>query len=145
MISRSKLQTQKFAIRLVRKILKANRLERSRRATVIALSGDLGSGKTAFAQGFIKALGSKERVVSPTFIIFRKHSFLDKKVFHFDLYRIKRAKELFGLGFKKIIKDSANIVLIEWPELIKKSLPKNTIWIKFEHGKTRKERIITVR
>lgn len=142
MISRSKLQTQKLARKLARKIISEGA---GKRIKVLALIGGLGAGKTTFVQGFMKALGIRERVVSPTFIIFRKHYFLDKKVFHFDLYRIQKIKELLDLGFKKIISDPANIVLIEWPERIKRFLPKNTIWIKFEHGKNQKERIITVR
>jgi|SRR3989344_7728825 len=151
MISKSKTQTQKFAIRLANKILKTNRFDRSVGATVIALHGDLGAGKTTFVQGFIKALSAKHHVTSPTFVIYRKypihsqfiiHNSLFKSIYHFDLYRIHRPKEILAFGFKKIISDPENIVLIEWPERIKKLLPKNTAWIVIEHGKKENERII---
>lgn len=139
MVSGSKQQTQRFAAKLAKKILKA--LGIRQQAIVIALCGELGSGKTTFTQGFIKALGVKQRVASPTFIIFRKHILGEcgrhraaKQVFHFDLYRIQKPKEILKLGFKKIINDPNNIVLIEWSEKIKKILPKNTIWIHFGHG-----------
>lgn len=140
MVSKSKTQTQKFAAHLAKKILKAK---------VIALHGDLGAGKTTFVQGFLKALGVKQHITSPTFVIFRRYSIPGSRtfnfVYHFDLYRIHKPGEILDLGLKKIIKDPDNIVLIEWPEKIKKILPKNTIWVNFEHGKNQKERIINVR
>lgn len=154
MVSGSKLQTQKLAGKLVKKILK----QRPKKfgATVIALQGELGAGKTTFAQGFFKALGVKQRVASPTFLIMRKYEIstsLQKGVphyhhaYHFDLYRIHDPKEILDLGFKKIVGDPHAIVLIEWPERVSlpgqgKNLPKDTIWVRFEHGKNEKERII---
>ena len=160
MISKSKIQTQKIAIRLARKIIKANRPERSRRAIVIALIGDLGSGKTLFVQGFVKALGIKIHVPSPTFVIYRKYKIFSdqqpttnnqqllnnefKRIYHFDLYRIQKPKEIIDLDFRKIIKNPENIVLIEWPEKILKYLPENTIKIRFEHRKKASERDIKI-
>jgi tRNA threonylcarbamoyladenosine biosynthesis protein TsaE len=149
MISRSKLHTQRFAARLVRQILKQK--PKKSGATAIALQGDLGAGKTAFTQGFLKTLGVKHHVTSPTFLIVRKYEISTPlrrgfahfhHAYHFDLYRIQESKELLDLDFKKIISDPHAIVLIEWPERIKKLLPKNTIWIHFEHGKKESERII---
>lgn len=155
MISKSKTQTQKLAIRLAKKILRANRPERSRRATIIALSGDLGSGKTAFTQGFAKALKIKNAITSPTFIIFRRHKISEPRnssfiihhsnLYHFDLYRIKNLKELSTLKFKEIINNPENIVLIEWPKKVKKLLPKNTLFINFRHGKNKNERLIFIK
>ena len=151
-ISKSKIQTQKFAIRLAKKLLNAKRLTLN--AAVIALHGDLGAGKTTFVQGFMKALGVKHHITSPTFLIIRKYEISTPlrrglahyhHAYHLDLYRIQKPKELLDLGFKKIISDPHNILLIEWPERIKKILPANTIWINFEHGKNEKERIINVR
>ncbi|MBI2573966.1 MAG: tRNA (adenosine(37)-N6)-threonylcarbamoyltransferase complex ATPase subunit type 1 TsaE [Candidatus Wildermuthbacteria bacterium] len=92
-------------------------------ALVIGLAGELGSGKTTFAQGFIKGCGVRERATSPTFLIFKKFqlpqavsapfSFL----YHFDCYRIQRSQELVSLGWKEIVANPVNIVLVEWPEL----------------------------
>lgn len=141
MLSKSKFQTQRFASKLAAKYQVSSI---KNQATVIALSGNLGSGKTAFVQGFCKALGVKHSVTSPTFIIFRKHPIpkSEQSIYHFDLYRIKNSRELSILGFKRIIKDPNHIVLIEWPELVKKLLPKNTIWINFEHLKKQNQRKI---
>src|SRR3989344_2274693 len=127
MISKSKVQTQKLAVRLAKKVARTNS-ELHRSATIIALSGDLGSGKTTFIQGFCKALGVKRGVTSPTFIIMRKHQIPNFKsqinsnfqfpitnpryVYHFDLYRLWKPKEILALGFKKIINNPENIVLI---------------------------------
>lgn len=159
MISKSKAQTQKIAIRLAKSII-ANRSDRSVGAVVIALIGDLGSGKTAFTQGFIKSLGIKTHVPSPTFVIYRKYKIFSdqrpttndqrqpknefKHVFHFDLYRIQKPREIIDLDFKKIIKNPENIVLIEWPKAIMKFLPKNMIKIEFEHRKKVGERSIKI-
>ncbi|MCL5017061.1 MAG: tRNA (adenosine(37)-N6)-threonylcarbamoyltransferase complex ATPase subunit type 1 TsaE, partial [Patescibacteria group bacterium] len=101
MISKSRSQTQKIAIRLAKKIVSDGV---GKHARVLALIGDLGAGKTAFTQGFIKALGIKTHVPSPTFVIFRKYPLKSQgskvksqkflKVYHFDLYRIQKPKEI---------------------------------------------------
>lgn len=136
MISRSAQETKKIADRLAKKILK-KRPHRNH-ARVIALTGELGAGKTTFVQGFAKALGIKSRMVSPTFLIFRKY----KNFYHVDVYRIHLAKELTTLGFKKILANPQNILVIEWAEKIKKILPKDAIWVNFRHGRKENERLI---
>lgn len=154
-ISRSGSQTKKIAAELAHKILNAK--PHTLNACVVALSGDLGAGKTTFAQGFANGLGIKHRIVSPTFLIFRRYSITAspkgsrgniahrKHLYHIDLYRIHSSKELSSLGFKSILYSPSNIVLIEWADKIKKILPKNTIWLKFEHGKKENERIIEIK
>mgnify|MGYP001576635066 CR=1 FL=1 len=119
-----------------------------RGAFVIALSGELGSGKTTFVQGFVRGLGIKKRMTSPTFIIFRrfKLSALSFKfLYHVDAYRIKKSADLAMLGFKEILKNPKNILLIEWPENIKKIVPKEVLWILFKHGKKENERKIILK
>ncbi|OGZ78998.1 MAG: tRNA (adenosine(37)-N6)-threonylcarbamoyltransferase complex ATPase subunit type 1 TsaE [Candidatus Staskawiczbacteria bacterium RIFOXYB1_FULL_37_44] len=114
--------------------------KQSKTAVVIALHGNLGGGKTTFLQGFAKGLGIKEKILSPTFIIYRKFCIpkngrssilTNKRLFHFDCYRINKSEEILELGFKEIISNPENIVAIEWPEKIKKYLPKNFIKINF--------------
>jgi len=109
----------------------------NKKAIVIGLEGDLGSGKTTFVQGIAKGLGIKEKITSPTFVIMKKYDFL----YHIDCYRIK-SKDLLELDFKEIIKQSGNIVVIEWAERIKKVLPKDVIWMKFEYLDKDKRKII---
>ena len=111
-------------------------------AVVLGLSGNLGSGKTTFIQGFAKGLGIKEKILSPTFVIMKKfkipqrtthHSLQTTRYFyHIDCYRIKNAKDILELGFKEIIINPENIVAIEWPEHVKKILPKKAIKINFK-------------
>lgn len=152
MLSKSKIQTQKFAAKLLKTILLRPR--KGVGAAIIALHGDLGAGKTTFVQGFMKALGVKNHITSPTFLIVRKYEISTPlkvglthyhHAYHLDLYRIQNPKELSDLGFKKILQDSRAIILIEWPERAKKALPENAIWINFEHGKNEKERIIRIK
>ena len=146
--------TKKFAVQLAKKILNAKRFKLN--ARVVALVGDLGAGKTTFTQGFARGLGIKRRAISPTFLIFRVYriphlkfsrvlrpaSYI-QRFYHVDAYRLHSPKEILALGFKKILADPQNIVIIEWAERIKKILPKNTIFIRFEHGKQPNKRLLT--
>lgn len=128
-------------------------------ATTFALQGNLGAGKTTFVQGFLKGLGSKKRVTSPTFVLMRRHKLGGgpttstasgtrkkfKNVFHIDAYRLKKPEHLAALELSVILNEPGNIILIEWPEQAKGFLPKNTTWVGFEHGKREDERIITIK
>jgi len=133
-VSKSAGKTKKIAGDLAKRWLKS---KLRKKALIIGLIGELGSGKTVFIQGFAKALGIKERVVSPTFILMRRHG----NFYHFDCYRIKNFKEILDLGWRKIIDNPENIILIEWAEKIKKILPKNYIKINFEHVDRNKRKI----
>ena len=101
----------------------------SSHAVVVALEGELGAGKTTFVQKFAKAIGIKESVLSPTFVILKKYG----NLVHIDAYRLKNSKELENLGIHDLIADPSNIIFIEWAEHVKDILPKNHITIKFEH------------
>jgi len=133
MISGNIKQTKKIAENLARKIL---RLRLGRGAVIVGLSGELGSGKTTFAQCFARALGIKEKIHSPTFVILKTYNLqftTYNHLIHIDVYRIKKPKEILDLGWEKIISDSGNIILAEWPEKIKKIFPKKHFWINFSH------------
>lgn len=150
-ISKNSSITKKLAAGLAKKILRAPL--HKKHAQVVALVGDLGAGKTTFVQGFAKGLGIKNRIVSPTFLIFRnyfipsslraraKQSY--KNFYHVDAYRIQSPKEFNALNFKSILHSPFNILLIEWADKIKNILPKGTIWVNFSHGRKESERIIT--
>lgn len=111
---------------------------------IIALYGDLGSGKTTFVQGLAFGLGIKQRIISPTFIIIRNYRIRNYEsrimnFYHIDLYRIE-SQSLEGLGIEEIINNKNNIVAIEWAEKLKDFLPLERIDIKFfyEKNSTRK-------
>jgi tRNA threonylcarbamoyladenosine biosynthesis protein TsaE len=119
---------------------------------VLALQGDLGAGKTTFVQGFLKGLGSKKRVVSPTFVLMKRHKLSPTQgakkfsnVFHIDAYRLKKPQQFEVLGMEEILSDPRNVVLIEWPEQAREFIPKNALWLKFSYGKKENERTITIK
>ncbi len=135
--------TQKLAKDIVLKISETTG------PAVIALYGELGSGKTTFTQFLAKELGIKEKVLSPTFVIMKTFALPKpigrfKYLTHADTYRLKSAKDLIDLGLKDIIKDKENILIIEWPEKIEKYLPKNTLKIYFKL-KNAQERIVVIK
>ena len=115
-----------------------------KKPVLLALSGDLGSGKTTFLQGFAKGLGIKKRVVSPTFILMRRYDTAESRTFyHIDLYRLDESakEELANLGFDEIMGDPTSIVAIEWAERVKEVLPEETVWIDFEYVSKNKRKI----
>lgn len=106
-------------------------------ATVIALQGDLGAGKTYFVQNFGKILGVREHITSPTFVIMNIYK-VDwqgfKKLIHIDAYRLEKEEELLNLGWNELIADGANIIFIEWPERVENLIPKGSKRIHFKHA-----------
>ena len=115
----------------------------------MALEGNLGGGKTTFAQGFARGLGVREKVLSPTFVIlksFKLHSPAGgscfKKLVHIDAYRLKSARELRSLGWQDILKDKDTIVLVEWADRVQRALPPAYIRISFEFLNEHERRII---
>jgi tRNA threonylcarbamoyladenosine biosynthesis protein TsaE len=120
-------------------------LQPLRRATVVTLSGVLGAGKTTFVQGMARALGVEETVTSPTFVLEKIYQIEGKKfthLVHIDAYRLKGAHELEMLGWKELLADPGNLILLEWPERVAEAIPQDAIRITFDiHGD---ERIITI-
>lgn len=131
--SHSKKETQKIAADLAAKT----------KSAIIALEGELGAGKTTFVQAFAKALRVKSKVKSPTFNLIKKYKVPEqnKHLYHIDCYRLKDHKEAIPLGIKDIFKESDAIILIEWPERIKKILPKNIIRVHIDHISHNKRKI----
>ncbi|MGL4567172.1 MAG: tRNA (adenosine(37)-N6)-threonylcarbamoyltransferase complex ATPase subunit type 1 TsaE [Fusobacteriaceae bacterium] len=97
--------------------------------TVIALIGDLGTGKTTFVQTFAKSLGVKENLKSPTFNYYLEYLSGRMPLFHFDVYRLSEAEEVYEVGYEDCI-NGDGVVLIEWADIIKSELPKEYIEIK---------------
>ncbi|MBU2539700.1 tRNA (adenosine(37)-N6)-threonylcarbamoyltransferase complex ATPase subunit type 1 TsaE [Patescibacteria group bacterium] len=129
-ITNSARATQKMGENLVKQLIK------SKKAVVIGLEGDLGSGKTTFLQGFAKGLGVKEKVLSPTFVILKRFKIKGETPFdnfyHIDCYRLQSPKELVQLGFEEIISNPENIIALEWADKIRDILPSEAMFIKFK-------------
>ncbi len=142
--SKSATDTEKLAGYLAKKILDAGA---RKSAVVVSLIGPLGAGKTHFTKAFMKTLGVKDTITSPTFNIMKIYEIPQKtskefrSAYHIDAYRIK-SHDLLKLGFKDIITDPANIVLIEWADIVKDILPEGAINIEIEHAKAENERKI---
>jgi len=106
-------------------------------ATIITLSGTLGAGKTTFTKALAKVLGIKSRVSSPTFILMKffvlPKRALWKQLIHIDAYRLEKPEEMVALGWEAYAKNPDNLIVIEWPEQIKKLLPKGVISVKLAY------------
>jgi len=140
-ITNSALETKKIGREIANKVLKR---QNAAKAQVLALEGDLGGGKTTLLQGFAKGLGIRQKILSPTFVILKKFKINHKRFkffYHIDCYRIKKTKEILELGFKKIVDDSKNIVVVEWSGRIKRILPQHTVFISFEVYNKNKRKI----
>jgi tRNA threonylcarbamoyladenosine biosynthesis protein TsaE len=99
----------------------------SRPGDVIALKGELGTGKTAFARAFIRARGAAEAVPSPTFTLVQIYETGDIPIWHFDAYRLRDPDEFWELGIEDAFRDG--ISLIEWPERLGELLPERRLQI----------------
>ena len=150
MITNSALETEKLGEKLAKDI---------KQGRVIALYGELGAGKTTFVKGLARGLKIKKRIISPTFIFIREYKLLGSEkarakekslvlkekelsfkelasarfLFHIDLYRIDKLEDTYSLGLEEILSDSKNIIVIEWPEKIKKLLPRKRIEAYFKY------------
>lgn len=147
MIIKNKKEMGALAAKIAGEILSA-KISARKGAMILALTGDLGAGKTTFAQGLAGALGIKSRITSPTFLIIRRYNIPRAKsrgyinFHHIDAYRLNSPKELLDLGFADLLKDPKNIILIEWADKIKNILPEGTSWMAFSHGDKEGERIV---
>lgn len=91
---------------------------------VVCLNGDLGTGKTAFVQGLVKALGFEEPISSPTFTVINCYEGGKMPVYHFDVYRIEDCDEMYEIGYEEYVFGDG-LSLIEWSEKIKDILPES--------------------
>ncbi len=110
---------------------------------LILLAGDLGTGKTAFAQGFARGLGDSEPVTSPAFILVRPYEGRIPMV-HLDVYRLDHLQELVDLGIAEML-DGEVVTLIEWGDVVAPALPADFLEIRLELGDSDDERLLTVR
>ncbi len=121
--------------RLAKKFLAQLALENPKRATVIGLSGDLGSGKTTFTQLVAKELGVTDEVTSPTFVIEKKYELNNsrfKYLIHIDAYRLAGGSELEVLGWRELVANPQNLIFVEWPELVNDVMPEEYTLLCFD-------------
>ena len=111
------------------------------KTNVLCLKGDLGAGKTTFTQQVANIFGVVDYVTSPTFILQKKYEVVSNpftnlskisQIIHMDMYRIEDESELKNLGFDELVKDPKNLLIIEWPEKVKNSIPPNSASVSFE-------------
>ncbi len=111
--------------------------------SVVAFTGDLGAGKTAFVRGMAQGLGIQSRVVSPTFTIVNEYEGGTLPLFHFDMYRLTSAEELFDIGWEDFL-SRGGICAVEWSENIRDALEPGTIFVDIRRGDGEQARIITI-
>ena len=146
-------ETQNLGKEFVASVTRSLLREGDSLLNVVALYGDLGSGKTTFVQGLARGLGIKRRIISPTFVIIRSYNLKAqsakrkattqslKLFYHIDLYRIENNRYLEGLGLEEITNDPKNIVAIEWAEKMGNFLPKKRWDVRFGYIDETKRKI----
>jgi tRNA threonylcarbamoyladenosine biosynthesis protein TsaE len=110
---------------------------------IVALAGDLGSGKTVWVQGFARGLGVDEPVTSPTFTLVRPYRGHKLLLLHADLYRLDRLSEVIDLALLEQLDDRA-VACIEWADLAEAVLPADRLDVHLDYGEADEERVIVV-
>ena len=116
---------------------------RLRPGDVIAYTGDLGAGKTAFTRGLARGLGVIDRVTSPTFTIVNEYEGGRLPLFHFDMYRLGSADELFDIGWEDYLA-RGGVCAVEWSENVAEALEADCLRVDIRRGEQDNQRIITV-
>ena len=110
---------------------------------VVAFTGDLGAGKTAFVRGLARGLGIGERVTSPTFTIVNEYEGGRLPLFHFDMYRLASADELFDIGWEDYLA-RGGVCAVEWSENVAEAMDESTIRVDIRRGDGENQRIVTI-
>ena len=114
--------------------------EKLKSGDVIALIGNLGTGKTALTRYVAEGLGIHERISSPTFTIVKEYDSGRLPLYHFDVYRIADPEEMFNIGADEYF-FGQGVCVVEWADMIEELLPENTKYIYLEYGQNPEERI----
>ena len=120
-ISKNEADTKQLAKKLAAKLKPKD---------VVVLTGELGSGKTKFTEGFLSYFGLENEISSPTFTIVNEYKKNDLNIYHFDVYRLSDSSEFYEIGGEEYFENG--ICLIEWGELIEDALPNDYIHITFK-------------
>lgn len=128
-------ETRQFGIKLAQELQPGD---------VIALTGDLGAGKTTLSKSIASGLGIAETISSPTFTLVCEYHSGRLPLYHFDVYRVHDSDELFELGFEDYF-HKGGVCIIEWADLLEAGLlPERSISIKLEYGSEDDERVLTI-
>lgn len=112
---------------------------------ILLLSGDLGAGKTTFAQGFGRGLGIEESITSPTFTLVRNYDDGARvPLLHADMYRLDQVQEIIDLGLAELI-DEGRVALIEWGDVAAPALPSDYLTVRIDFAGDDDQRLITLR
>lgn len=108
--------------------------------TVVALYGDLGAGKTAFVRGMARGMGIRARVSSPTFTIVNEYLGA-RELYHFDMYRLSSAEELFGIGWEDYL-NRGGVCAVEWSENVSEAFDGDEITVRIERLSDNERKIV---
>ena len=133
-ITNSERETEELGVRLAERLEPGN---------VVAFTGDLGAGKTAFTRGLARGLGITDRVTSPTFTIVNEYEGGRLPLFHFDMYRLSSSDELFDIGWEDYLA-RGGVCAVEWSENVSDALEEDVISVEIYRGETDSRRIITI-
>ena len=109
---------------------------------ILALTGDLGAGKTTLTKSIAAGLGISEMITSPTFTIVKEYHSGRLPLYHFDVYRIGDIDEMYELGYEEYFFGSG-LCVVEWADLIEDLIPEEAMWISIAYGEREEERICT--
>ncbi len=133
-VTNSEQETEELGARL------AERLEPG---AVIAFTGDLGAGKTAFTRGLARGLGISDRMTSPTFTIVNEYEGGRLPLFHFDMYRLGSSDELFDIGWEDYLA-RGGVCAVEWSENVSDALEEGSVLVEIRRGACDNQRVIAV-
>ena len=133
-ISHSEAETEALGEKLARSL--------PEHGVVIAMYGELGAGKTACVRGLARGLEVDGAVTSPTFTIVNE-LYGKRDLFHFDMYRLGSADELFDIGWEDYL-DRGGVCAVEWSERVDDAMPADTLWVDIARGTDESDRIITI-
>lgn len=132
LIIKNENETRDFALNLAEELEAGN---------VLALIGDLGTGKTALTKYIAQGFGIRDSIVSPTFTIVREYTGGRLPLYHFDVYRLADSEEMFNIGAEEYFYEKGGVCVIEWADIVEDILPADTKYIYIEYGASEGERI----
>ncbi|MPM15971.1 tRNA threonylcarbamoyladenosine biosynthesis protein TsaE [bioreactor metagenome] len=132
--SESELETERLAEALAKTLTPG---------AVVAFTGDLGAGKTAFVRGMARGLGIAQRVTSPTFTIVNEYEGGRLPLFHFDLYRLSGEDELFEIGWEDYLR-RGGVCAVEWSEVAPELLEEGCLRVDLRRNGEENIRLITI-